>query len=88
MDAFLDEHPDAELHGFFSTKPSGLLDVVVLARLTEPSGRVLCEAVGYQAESAEALIRAASAGGYEIGDVDHVREACRPKSGKVLRGRR
>jgi hypothetical protein len=86
MDAFVEKHPDAELHGFFTTKSSGLLEVVVLARVVEPSEPILAEAVGYQAETPEALIAAACAGGFEIGEVEYVREACLPKW-KALRRR-
>jgi hypothetical protein len=76
MDEFLEEHPSAELHGFFRTKPDGELECVVLARLASEPRK--CEAIGFTASSAEALIEAATCGGFEIGDVENVRENCKP----------
>jgi len=78
IDDFVENHPDAELWAFFSTKSDGALDVVVLARKEEGRGRVLGETVEYTASTPEELIERAREGGFEIGDVETVREKCEP----------
>jgi hypothetical protein len=75
LQAFVEKHPEAEMHAFYCCGPLGDYRATVVARVPEGFGYE-AEGAEFVGATAEALVEAMSAGGFEPVEGSDVRALC------------